>query len=216
MSRLIARHLRFVPTAKSDTLEFEARDFRPSFSFSLLFFSFSRITPELRKSHASQWNNPERLRPELRGLIGFRPDFSGFRGPTNILILKFVEFQDKLIPNYISDSNFFPISVLRCAQFIIKICNNPEHRTLNKSIYPINPPFQNLSLRIAFLRMNMFTINKFSIEKKSRGFNCLRNTEKQDQSAFPRNSGGIGGKRKWRWRVDNVAFENRGTIDDIC
>lgn len=106
MSRLIARHLRFVPTAKSDTLEFEARDFHLSFSFSLLFFSFSRITPELRKSHASQWNNPERLRPELRGLIGFRPDFSGFRGPTSIPILKFVQFQDKLIPNYISDSNF--------------------------------------------------------------------------------------------------------------
>lgn len=162
----------------------------------------------MRKSHASQWNNSERLRPELRGLIGFRPDFSGFRGPTNILILKFVQFQDKLIPNYISDSNFFPISVLRCAQFIIRICSNPEHRTLNKSIYPINPPSQNLSLRIAFLRMNIFTINKFSIEKKAEAlivYGIQRNKINPLSPEIPGESegsgNGDGASITWRSRI---------------
>lgn len=87
-----------------------------------------------------------------------------------------------------------------------------KHRIINKSILLKKKIQQNLSLCIIFLRTNIFTINKFSIggeKKKHGGFNCLRNTEKQDQSAFPRNCGGIGGERKWRWRVDNRGWRWR-------
>lgn len=81
----------------------------------------------------------------------------------------------------------------------------PNNRTINKSPPP-QKNFNTESLSLHHISTKKYVCDKQILDGKikNRGFNCLRNTEKQDQSAFPRNCGGMGGKRKWRWRVDNV------------
>lgn len=87
-----------------------------------------------------------------------------------------------------------------------------KHRIINKSI-PLKKKNSTESLSLHHISTNKYIYDKQILDRggkqKHGGFNCLRNTEKQDQSAFPRNCGGIGGERKWRWRVDNRGWRWR-------